>query len=155
MDLFSKCAPQIAGELARQTHTIVPILPCLRDVWREHVLFEGDKVAGMIDYGALRTDSVAADIARLLGSYLGDSRPAWEVGIVAYQRARKLSDAEKSLIELYDRSAVLLSGTYWVRWIFVDGIEFPDLSRVELRMDEWLGRLRHLAQSLPTGLHFS
>ncbi|MFO0904168.1 MAG: phosphotransferase [Pirellulales bacterium] len=155
LDLFEQAAPQVATELTGRLMTMVPVMPCLRDVWREHVLFEGEQVSGIIDYGALRTDCVAADLSRLLGSYHADDRSGWDAGLAAYERVRPLTDDERSLVAVYDRSSVLLSGTYWIRWIFVDGIEFPDLQKVELRMDEWLARLRHLAGSLPGGLHFS
>ena len=155
MDLFDQAAPRVASELTGRLATTVPLMPCLRDVWREHVLFEGDQVTGIIDYGALRTDCVAADLSRLLGSYHADDRAGWDAGLEAYERVRPLTDDERNLVGVYDRSSVLLSGTYWIRWIFVDEIEFPDLPKVELRMDEWLARLRHLAGSFPSGLHFS
>lgn len=144
LDLFSQAAPRVAGLLTRHEATRVPILPCLRDVWHDHVLFVGDQVTGIIDYGALRSDSVAGDIARLLGSLVGDEAESWRRGIQAYETERPLSDAERGLLAVFDESSVLLSGVQWVRWIFLDRIEFPDLERVEMRMDQWITRLRHL-----------
>lgn len=38
---------------------------CFKDIHRDHVLFFGDKVSGIIDYGAVHFDIVETDIARL------------------------------------------------------------------------------------------
>jgi homoserine kinase type II len=44
------------------------IQPCIRDIWHENVLFTGDKVTGIVDFGAMDFDTPACDVARLLGS---------------------------------------------------------------------------------------
>ena len=49
----------------------VPLQPCLRDARPEHFLFEEDRLTGLIDYGAMGIESVAADLARLVGEWLG------------------------------------------------------------------------------------
>ena len=47
----------------------ISLHPCLGDVWAEHVLFEGNQITGLIDFGGMRYDHPAQDLARLLGSY--------------------------------------------------------------------------------------
>ena len=46
---------------------VVPVQPCLCDVHAGHVLFAGERVAGVIDYGAMKLDHPAVDFARLYG----------------------------------------------------------------------------------------
>ncbi len=63
----------------------VPLQTCLVDVWPEHVRFAADRVVGLIDFGAVQTDHVAADLARLFGGFPGPSRiPA---ALAAYRAA--------------------------------------------------------------------
>jgi Ser/Thr protein kinase RdoA (MazF antagonist) len=121
------------------------IQPCIRDIHRDHVLFAGDQVTGIIDFGSMKSDSVACDIARLLGSMAIDEASLWSDGLAAYQRVRPLSDTELRLVEAYDRSAVLLSGFHWLQWIFADGRQFDDRPRVLQRFDLIAQRLSRLA----------
>jgi Ser/Thr protein kinase RdoA (MazF antagonist) len=44
------------------------IQPCIRDIWHDNVLFTGDQVTGIVDFGAMEFDTPACDVARLLGS---------------------------------------------------------------------------------------
>src|SRR5207247_2663406 len=81
------------------TNVPVPLQPCLCDVWHDHVLFENDSVSGLVDYGSVKTDHVAVDLARLLGSLVGDDAPLRAAGLEAYQGARAaLSDQARQLI---------------------------------------------------------
>ncbi len=60
--------PRAISQLAPLADVPLPLQPCLRDIWHDHVLFTGDEVTGIIDFGAIGVDTPATDIARLLGS---------------------------------------------------------------------------------------
>lgn len=45
----------------------VPVQLCFTDIHRDHNLFTGDAITGIIDYGAVKIDSPAVDLARLFG----------------------------------------------------------------------------------------
>jgi Ser/Thr protein kinase RdoA (MazF antagonist) len=116
---FERSAQRITHELRAAAHESVPLQPCLRDVWHDHVLFQGDAVSGLIDPSAARTDTVAADLSRLAGSLIADDRRGWSVALDAYRSLRDLSPAEEVLVGVLDRSGVLLSGMTWLkRWHF-------------------------------------
>jgi Ser/Thr protein kinase RdoA (MazF antagonist) len=104
----------------------VPLQPCLRDVWHDHVLFQEDEVTGLIDPSAARTDTVAADISRLAGSLIADDRLAWGKAIDAYQSVRPLSREEAALVGILDRSGVLLSGMTWLERRYFECISFTE-----------------------------
>ncbi|MEX0978639.1 MAG: phosphotransferase [Pirellulales bacterium] len=126
----------------------VALQPCIRDVWHAHVLFMGDEVNGIVDFGSMRPDNVAADVARLLGSLAGDDPQAWKRGLDAYHSVRPLSEDELSLVEAFDRSTVLLGGLQWLEWIYLEGRRFDNRAGVLVRVDELLGRLERLAQAV-------
>ncbi len=107
--------------------------PCIRDIWHEHVLFEGPCVSGLIDFGSARMDTVTTDLARLLGSFAGNDAVAWSHGLAAYQMVRPLSADERALIAALDRANILLSGIHWLQWIFVERRLFGDTAAVMQR----------------------
>lgn len=139
---FNEQMPAIKPLLDLTSRFQVPLQPCIRDIWHDHVLFEGDEVSGFVDFGALRTDHVACDVSRLLGSLIGSERARWEQGLAKYQSLRPLTADELVLVDAYDRSTVLLSGMNWVQWIAVEDRKFDDRQRVLKRLDEILQRLQ-------------
>jgi homoserine kinase type II len=146
---FTHRAPPALDRVAKRLESAVrcqvPLQPCIRDVWHDHVLFTGEQVSGLIDFGAMRVDNIACDIARLVGSFVADDVPKWSAAVAAYSSIRPLSDSERELVAAFDQSTVLLGGLNWVRWIYVEGRSFPDRRRVAERLSALLGRLRHLA----------
>lgn len=119
-DLSQRCRewrPRVCEHLAVSESLMVPVQPCLRDVWRDHLLFTGEHVTGVIDPWACRSDTVAADLSRWLGSAVGNDWSAWSAAIEAYSTIRPLSLAERQLIAVLDLSGVLLSAAYWLERI--------------------------------------
>jgi aminoglycoside phosphotransferase (APT) family kinase protein len=66
---------RLAGQLSPWSEKPVAVQYVLRDVHREHVLFDGGAVRGIIDFDALRVDTPATDLAR------------WASGFDAFRRA--------------------------------------------------------------------
>jgi Ser/Thr protein kinase RdoA (MazF antagonist) len=141
---FSVIAPAIRSSLQAAADREAAIQPCLRDVWHDHVLFTGDEVTGLVDFGALRYESVAADVARLLGSLAGSDRAAWHVGREAYEQLRPLTPTEAMLVKVFHESGVLLSGMNWLRWIYLEDRSFENWQRVLARLEDNLAALRSL-----------
>ncbi|MEM9704312.1 MAG: phosphotransferase, partial [Planctomycetota bacterium] len=88
-----------------------PQFPVLLDVHREHLLMVGERVTGLIDPAAARTDTLAADLARLAVSLEPGRLPGL---ITAYRTVRTFSETEAALAELLYDSGALLSGLAWV-----------------------------------------
>jgi Ser/Thr protein kinase RdoA (MazF antagonist) len=138
-------------DLLEATRTVeVPLQPCIRDVWHDHILFTGDRVTGLVDFDAMGSGSVAGDVARLLGSLAGDNASLWSIGLEAYGSLRPLSDVEQTLLTALDRSGVILAALNWVEWLYRERREFPNAAAVANRLDELLPRLKTLSES-PTG----
>jgi Ser/Thr protein kinase RdoA (MazF antagonist) len=94
----------------------VALQPCIGDVWHDHILFEGDAVTGVIDFGATRIDHPATDVGRLIGSLVADDEIGWATALAAYRSVRALSWEEESLARLLDRSGAVIGLFNWLRW---------------------------------------
>ncbi len=105
---------------------MVPLQPCLRDARAEHFLFEGDRVTGLVDFGAMGIDSVAGDLARLIGDWLDGDPAARAEALDAYERVRPLDAAETALIVAFESSSALLIGEHWIRWHYLEDRQFDD-----------------------------
>lgn len=148
---FVAAAPRVGAQLEQARALAAPLQVCLRDVTREHVLFVDEQVTGIIDFGAVRVESVAADIARLLGSIVGDDAQGWECGLRAFEKVRPLSPAERQLVSAFDASTVAMAGMNWLVWLVLEGRQFDDRARAIERVRRALERLetqnRHAAAS--------
>jgi Ser/Thr protein kinase RdoA (MazF antagonist) len=121
----------------------VPLQLCLCDVWHAHVLFEGDTVSGLIDFGSIKIDHVAVDLARMLGSMAGDDASYWRIGIEAYRTVRPFSAEEEGLAKLLDQTGTLLAAANWLRWLYHDGRHFDDRAAVAERLAALVRRIEH------------
>jgi homoserine kinase type II len=144
LPLFVSHAAAVLAGLEQAARLEVPLQVCIRDIWHDHVLFDGDRVSGIIDFGALGWDNVAMDVARLLGSLTVDYGEYWQQGLAFYNCVHALSEGELLLVQAFDRSTVLMSGLNWLEWIFRQNREFEDDQAILARMDHILARLEHL-----------
>ncbi len=144
LPLFAAHAGAVLAQLEQAAQLEVPLQVCIRDIWHDHVLFDGDRVSGIIDFGSLGWDSVAMDIARLLGSLTVDYGEYWQQGLAFYNSAHSLCESELLLVQAFDRSTVLMSGLNWLAWIFRQDRKFENDQAILARMDHILARLENL-----------
>jgi len=126
--------PELISELEPWRRVGVPVQFCVCDVWHDHVLFSGDVITGLIDYDSAKPDNVAVDLARLLGSLVGDDADAFARGLAAYEEVRPLNADERRLVPLLDRTGVLIGITNWLRWLYFDGRVYDDRPAVARRL---------------------
>jgi homoserine kinase type II len=151
LSVFRRAAPDVNTRLHDAASIAVPWQPCLRDIWRENVLFVGEDVSAILDFASMRVETVAGDVARLIGSFAGDDHRLWEQALAAYRKSRPLADGDVRLVTAFDQSGVLLTGVSWLDWVFRQRREFPDKSAVMERFNFALGRLESLGSSRAGG----
>lgn len=143
-----RLVPNLAGSilvlLEYCSRQALPLQFCIGDIWQDHVLFKGDRVVGLVDFGSVRRDNVSTDVARLLGSMASDDTAAWKVGIEAYRSAGPLTDAELIATTAFDRSGVLLAGLHWLEWIYLQRRVFASPPSIIARLDKIICRLENL-----------
>ena len=147
LGLARTLAPDVARLVQVAANREFDLQPCLRDVRPDHFLFTGDELTGVVDFGAMGVDSVATDVARLLGETVAGSETLVSAATSAYASIRTMNRAElQSLLDFGAANAVL-GGARWVRWHFVEHRRFPDpdsafqgLTRTLRRLEAWSGR---------------
>ena len=96
----------------------IPLQPCVCDLRSDHVLFTGNAVAGLIDFGSVKEDHISVDLARLIGSSSCEVTALWQIGMNAYVRVQPLSAEEYALVHVLDRTGTILAATHWLRWLY-------------------------------------
>jgi homoserine kinase type II len=139
-DAVEAAAARAEQELRAWAARPVPVQPCLCDIWAAHVLFTGDEVTGIIDYGAVKEDHVAVDLARLLGDLVGDDAARFAAGLAAYRAAGGALDIPDEFARLLDRTGAVCGIIFWLRRL---GDEPPD-SAVLARIDRLAERVERL-----------
>ena len=130
--------------ITRAREIRVPVQPAIRDIHHDHMLFVGDEVSGVIDFGAMRIDTPLTDIARLVGSLVGDDAASRAFAMNAYAEIRPLSAKDRQLIDLLDESGVVLAGLNWLTWLYVDRRDMGPIAPIIRRLDEILRRLERM-----------
>lgn len=143
---IQRSLPNVLGELERSTTVPLPLQWCLRDVKYDHVLFTGEQVTGLIDFGAAVVDSVAGDVARLVGSLAGEGRQESATLIDAYHACRPLSTNERKAIDSFDRGGTLAAAANWLRWLFVEERSLAPPDTVQEKLTELLNRMRAVTE---------
>lgn len=134
-------ASQLARTLEPLTREVLPVQPVIRDVWHDHLLFTGNTVTGIVDFGAMQIDNVALDLSRVLGSLVGHQPDRWAAAIEGYSKTRQLSSPEMELVYTLDRSAPFLGSLNWLNWILLEDRRFESPDHVEKRIRHLIGRL--------------
>ena len=141
-------APGLVGPLTRACAIQVPIQPCIRDIRPEHILFEENRVTGLVDFGAMDLETVATDLARLLSEWGIDDRVLRRQALDAYHAVRPLSLEESALIKVFEDATALLGGARWIRWRFVEGRVFVNADSEARALDRLNARVSGRSPSI-------
>lgn len=134
-DAIRQHLPRVQQRLQAASTCSVPLQLCIRDVRRDHLLFVGDRLTGIVDFAAMGRDSVATDLARLLAEWDPCVR---QMVLDSYVVIRPLSDRECELCDLLRQVNPVLSGLQWLQWLVVEERSFDDWDAVTQRMMDCL-----------------
>ncbi len=129
------------GQFVNQT---LPLQPVIRDLRRDHLLFTGEELTGLIDFDAMQMETIALDLTRSLGSLVPGNADRWQVALNAYNRVRPIQPAELELIKILDPINTILSALNWLTWIVIEQRQFENAGAVENRLQELNLRLSSL-----------
>ena len=145
LELARKVAPRVRAQLAEASRIEVDLQPCLRDARPDHFLFQDDRLAGLIDFGAMGIDSVAADLARLMSEWFDDDRAKRDAAMDVYFKIRPLQAGELCI----DPGRRGILGIPFWRAVgvlgFLEGKVFDDSEAVIRGLHKGLDRLASLS----------
>lgn len=122
--------PRALVELADWQDQPLPPQPCLCDPWHDHLLFTGDTLTALVDFGAVKVDHPAVDLARMLGDLVGEDEPRFRFGLEAYRAAGGPVEVPDELVRLLDETGVLCALIGWLRRLAGSDPIGPSLSRI-------------------------
>lgn len=132
----------------------------LRDIHLENALFVDRRLSGIVDYDAVRIDSPAIDLARLVGSavLLWPSVPSatsaampwatlWAETLASYRAVWPLSAEEEQLARLLAEVSPPIVLANWVVWVVHEGRTFPGpATAVDRRIEGWTRMVRQQSE---------
>jgi len=142
--ILQKWIPWIPHALVPWLPEEFPLQPCLCDIRADHILFSRDEITGLVDFGSIKIDHVAVDLARLLGTMVGDDVEARMAGIDAYSQIRPFSSKHVPLVQALDETGTILGAANWLMWRYRDGRTFSNseeavrcFGALVERMEKW------------------
>lgn len=125
----------LSGLIERVRHQVFDRQTCIRDIWHQHLLFSGDNLSGIVDFGAMRVETICLDVARLLGSLQSFGPPQLrQFSLDAYRSVRPLSETEIHTIDVLIAIGPVVAGLSWLRWLLIEKKEFDSEEAVISRL---------------------
>jgi hypothetical protein len=115
--------------------------PIFGDLHREHLLYTEDGFQGFIDFGQMRIDAVASEIARVVGSLFPLDQQARRQFVFDYHQG------EWEVVDLLDRTGVLVSLFNWIKWTEISPRDDISRDRAEIRIEELHTRFRSMFEN--------
>ncbi len=131
----------------RFVEVVLPLQPVQIDSRPEHFLFTGDTVTGLIDFGAMRIDTRAVDVARLTGELAKGDRHQRDVLVELYNTFTE-EPVDVRLVEALDASGAVLAAVNWLGWLASGRALLHDPAALRHRLENLAERTERLA-----GLH--
>ncbi|HEY2154142.1 MAG TPA: phosphotransferase, partial [Isosphaeraceae bacterium] len=100
--------PSLVAQLRREASSAIPLQPVIRDARPAHFLFTGDRLTGLVDFGAMGLESPAADLARLIGEWIGPDLAGRSAALDAYTAVRPIDASEARHIDVFAESGAWL-----------------------------------------------
>jgi hypothetical protein len=140
---WPKVGSGLIEKLDRWRNRSVPCCYVLRDVHRQHVLFDNhDRQICFIDFDAVRLDTPGLDLARWVGSFMTAQRTdpdaLWASAMAEYGRVNPFIVERESewteLVTLLHESGTWGSLANWVEWVMQDRQFDAGIEKVEARI---------------------
>jgi homoserine kinase type II len=139
--LIDRCVADVPNRLRSWSDRRWTLQPCHCDVWHDHLLFDGDRLTGLIDFGSAKIDHPAVDLSRMLGSLVPDDDARWQTALRAYRTVRPFGDEEAEMVRILDLTGTIIGVATWLRWLYEERRPYDDRHAVARRLGVLVSRL--------------
>jgi homoserine kinase type II len=122
----ARLAPAILPAVQRLAEEPQTCFWIIRDLWREHFLFMGNRLSGIIDFGAARIDWPIFDLVRALGTMMIDLDPRWKMAIDCYNMSTLAPRADLENVRLLHRASNIVAAIHWLQWLASGEVSLMD-----------------------------
>jgi Phosphotransferase enzyme family len=138
LNSFRRLARALQDSLVHSAGIMVDLQPVHGDLRNEHVLFdpELESVSGVVDFGAMKTDSIGLDIGRLAGGWFGSRADKWQEAWRFMQETGPIGPTEWRLANVFYSTGTALAGLNWLQWICVEKRNMGSFDAIKLRMSK-------------------
>jgi Ser/Thr protein kinase RdoA (MazF antagonist) len=136
-----RVAPALERALRPWASVSFPLQPCVGDLRGEHILFSDTTVNGIVDYGAMREDHPAADLARLLADFAGDDAERFVAGLMAYRKAGGILAVPDVLVRELARAGQVCSVIGWLHRLRIKQQSPPNAAAIALRVGQLVAQV--------------
>lgn len=127
----------------------LPMIPVIRDCRTDHFLFsQAGELLACIDFGAMRLDTVAADLGRLFADTIVADQGRCERYFERYQGTCTLSIEEQHATIAMAQTTAMLSGLTWLDWILLEKRQFPSYEPILARLEHWYRQANRLVENM-------
>jgi homoserine kinase type II len=137
--VVTRTAPAALQSLKPWEETLFSLHPCVRDLRGEHILFSGERVTGIVDFGAMAVDSPAGDLARVLGDLAAENDELFARGLEKYRQERSDFTVSDDFVRRLDRAGVICSLIGWFARLLKKQMTVPD-KNIRIRLTHLLAR---------------
>jgi aminoglycoside phosphotransferase (APT) family kinase protein len=121
------------------------------DLHREHLLFAGDTVTGIIDFSSTKLDHPAVDLARFLGDFEDGDITMLKLGVEAYRAAGGNEAVTLGNVQYLYRVITLGSAATWVLRFVRGEVPVEKSAAAAARLERIVARLRRQVANAVSG----
>lgn len=134
---WNAVGPEIVRSLSPYADQKMEVQFVLRDVHREHILFDGDQASGLVDFDAVRIDTPLTDLARWAGSFTShhntsrnENQLVWNAAMAGFFDHSPFKtglerEQQVQLAKHLSWSGSWISLANWLIWVAVERRRFP------------------------------
>jgi hypothetical protein len=103
-----------------------PVQTVVRDLWHDHLLFDGERLGGLVDFGTMQIDARECDWARMLGSLRVEGQVPWTWAKQIFAALPEAPAVDWTYVQWLHATGSILGWMNWIDWLFHERRHFAN-----------------------------